>query len=50
MNATQQEKAQTNGHPVFHNLGENLYRLDSSGGYYALIKKGGKQFRQGRRL
>ena len=25
---------------------ENLYRLESSGGYYALIKKGGKQFRR----
>jgi integrase len=35
-----------NGHPVFHNVGENLYRLESSGGYYALIKKGGKQFRR----
>ena len=27
-------------------MGENLYRLESSGGYYALIKKGGKQFRR----
>jgi hypothetical protein len=31
--------------PVFHKVAENLYRLESSGGYYALIKKGGKQFR-----
>ena len=46
MNATIQENAQANGHPVFHNVGENLYRLESSGGYYALIKKGGKQFRR----
>ena len=46
MNATIHENAQTNGHPVFHNVGENLYRLESSGGYYALIKKGGKQFRR----
>ena len=46
MNATIQENAQANGHPVFHNVAENLYRLESSGGYYALIKKGGKQFRR----
>jgi integrase len=46
MTATIQENAQANGHPVFHNVGENLYRLESSGGYYALIKKGGKQFRR----
>src|SRR5579864_6986172 len=32
--------------PVFHKVAENLYRLESSGGYYALIKKGGKQFRR----
>jgi integrase len=46
MNATIEENAQANGHAVFHNVGENLYRLESSGGYYALIKKGGKQFRR----
>jgi integrase len=34
------------GHPVFHKVAENLYRLESSGGYYALVKKGGKQFRR----
>ena len=32
--------------PVFHKVAENLYRLESSGEYYALIKKGGKQFRR----
>src|SRR5277367_5929357 len=32
--------------PVFHKVAENLYRLESSGGYCALIKKGGKQFRR----
>jgi len=32
--------------PVFRKVGENLYRLESSGGYYALIKRGGKQFRR----
>lgn len=31
---------------VFHTAGENLYRLESSGGYYALAKKCGKQFRR----
>jgi integrase len=34
------------GQPVFHKVAENLYRLESSGGYYALIKKTGKQFRR----
>jgi integrase len=32
--------------PVFRKVAENLYRLESSGGYYALIKKAGKQFRR----
>jgi integrase len=32
--------------PVFHIVAENLYRLESSGGYYGLVKKGGKQFRR----
>ena len=32
--------------PVFHKDAENLYRLESSGAYYALIKKSGKQFRR----
>jgi hypothetical protein len=31
---------------VFHKAAENLYRLESSGEYYALIKKSGKQFRR----
>src|SRR5438874_10516373 len=31
---------------VFHKVAENLYRLESSGGYYALIKRAGKQFRR----
>jgi hypothetical protein len=33
-------------HPVFHKVAENLYRLESSGGYYALIQRSGKQFRR----
>ena len=32
--------------PVFRKVAENLYRLESSGGYYALLKRGGKQFRR----
>ena len=31
---------------VFHRVAENLYRLESSGGYYALLKRGDKQFRR----
>jgi integrase len=31
---------------VFHRVAENLYRLESSGGYYALVKRGKKQFRR----
>jgi len=34
------------GQPVFHKVAENLYRLESSNGYYALVKKAGKQFRR----
>lgn len=30
----------------FVKVGENLYRLRTTGGYYGLIKKGGKQFRR----
>ena len=30
----------------FRKVGENLYRLNTSGGYYALLKRGGKQFRK----
>ena len=32
--------------PVFHKVGQNLYRLASSGTYYALFKRGGKQIRK----
>ena len=31
---------------VFHRVAENLYRLEQSGGYYALVKRGDKQFRR----
>ena len=31
---------------VFHRVAENLDRLETSGGYYALLKRGDKQFRR----
>ena len=31
---------------VFHRVAENLYRLENTGGYYALVKRGDKQFRR----
>ena len=33
-------------HPTFQKVGPNLYRLDSTGGYYALLKRADKQFRR----
>ena len=32
--------------PVLHRVGQNLYRLASSGTYYALFKRSGKQIRK----
>jgi hypothetical protein len=32
--------------PAFKKVGENLYRHAPSGNYYALLKRGGKQFRR----
>ena len=37
---------QESSNPVFHKVGENLYRHVPSGNYYALLKRGGKQFRR----
>jgi integrase len=31
---------------VFHRVAANLYRLETSGGYYGLLKRGDKQFRR----
>src|ERR1700690_4336279 len=31
---------------TFHRVAANLYRLQQSGGYYGLVKRGGKQFRK----
>ncbi|HVU09442.1 MAG TPA: tyrosine-type recombinase/integrase [Verrucomicrobiae bacterium] len=46
MKKTQKMTPTPAGQPVFHKVAENLYRLESSGGYYALLKQGGKQFRR----
>ena len=46
MKMTRKNASQPAEQPVFHKVAENLYRLESSGGYYALIKKRGKQFRR----
>tara|TARA_B100001029_G_C14704101_1_gene256465 strand:+ start:134 stop:421 length:288 start_codon:yes stop_codon:yes gene_type:complete len=31
---------------TFKKVAENLYRLNQTGGYYALVKRGGKQIRR----
>ncbi len=36
----------TQGASPFRKVGENLYRLKTSGTYYALLKRGGKQIRK----
>jgi integrase len=46
MKMTAQNLTKPAEQPVLHKVAENLYRLESSSGYYALIKKGGKQFRR----
>lgn len=46
MKTTKQTAPKPTEQPVFHKVAENLYRLESSGGYYALLKRGGKQFRR----
>jgi hypothetical protein len=45
-NARKETRPPASLQPVFHKVAENLNRLESSGGYYALVKKGGKQFRR----
>src|SRR3954468_16490539 len=40
------EETQVARKVVFHRVAENLYRLETSGGYYALLKRGDKQFRR----
>src|SRR6266480_2572609 len=46
MKRTHAKPTEPAGQSVFHKVAENLYRLESSGGYYALVKKGDKQFRR----
>lgn len=41
-----QEKRNDARKVVFHRVAENLYRLEQTGGYYALVKRGDKQFRR----
>lgn len=40
------KEAKAGRNAVFKRVSENLYRLETSGGYYALVKRGGKQFRR----
>ncbi|WP_404422006.1 tyrosine-type recombinase/integrase [Nibricoccus sp. IMCC34717] len=46
MKSEAQGERQTPRKLVFHRVAENLYRLETSGGYYALLKRGDKQFRR----
>ena len=46
MTSDHPESSKAPVYPVFNNVGENLYRLESTGGYYALLKRGDKQFRR----
>lgn len=46
MNSEPPEENQKPRGPVFVRVSENLYRLESSGGYYALLKRADKQFRR----
>src|SRR5204863_2580934 len=46
MKRTHAKSTEPAGQSVFHKVAENLYRLESSGGYYALVKKADKQFRR----
>jgi hypothetical protein len=40
------ETAPATDDPAFKKVAENLYRHAPSGNYYALLKRGGKQFRR----
>ena len=46
MKLTHAKSTEPAGQSVLHKVAENLYRLESSGGYYALVKRAGKQFRR----
>jgi hypothetical protein len=45
-NSTTKSAQKIAAKPVFHKGGENLYRLESTGGYYAVLKQANKQFRR----
>lgn len=42
----QSKRSESSPERPFRHVGENLYRRESSGVYYALLKKGRKQFRR----
>jgi len=44
----QSHSPESSSKPEFRKVGENLYRRESSGIYYALVKRVGKQFRHSR--
>lgn len=46
MTSNESKTAPVNNDPEFKKVGENLYRHAPSGNYYALLKRGGKQFRR----
>ena len=46
MSSLQSSSSAGDQKPSFRKVGENLYRLNTSGRYYALLKRGGKQIRK----
>ena len=46
INTLESSKTTQSKGPDFRKVGENLYRLNTTGGYYALLKRGGKQIRK----
>jgi hypothetical protein len=46
MTLNKSETASGDADLAFKNVGENLYRHAPSGNYYALLRRGGKQFRR----
>ena len=46
MSSSDAKSKLTNDPGLFNKVGENLYRLTAPGGYYALLKRGDKQFRR----
>ena len=43
---SEQEQETNQAEPAFRLVAENLYKHASSGNYYGLLKRGGKQFRR----